>query len=95
MRDLINGLGVSTQLTPDCGYETAILDKHNTYPVERYQTQEESVEGHKRWVEWAKGDEVKITKLGWVVGGKSLVPETEIIIERVSEEYIFERPEGE
>lgn len=45
------GVGVSTVLTRDEGYETAILDKDGAHPVERYATREEAVAGHQRWVE--------------------------------------------
>ena len=89
MQTFENGLGISTQLTPDCGYETALLDKNGTYPVERYATQEESVQGHQRWIEFAKTNQNEITKLGWVINNVSLVPDEKVVLER-AHGYKFE-----
>lgn len=48
-----NGIGVSTAYTSDEGYETALLDANGVHPVERYDSREESVQGHKKWVSFA------------------------------------------
>lgn len=48
------GCGVSTVLTPDEGWETAIAVLANgepkILPVERYATKEEAEAGHERWL---------------------------------------------
>lgn len=65
--ELDNGLIVSTADTSDEGFETAILDKNGTHPVERYKTKNGAINGHKRWVEFAKdGVGKEVTKLGWL-----------------------------
>lgn len=45
---------VSSCYTSDMGYETAIGYKAAFYPVERYETKEECIKGHNKWIEWAK-----------------------------------------
>lgn len=45
---------VSTAYTYDCGYETAIIKHYNVDVVERYRTREESIEGHKKWIDFIK-----------------------------------------
>ena len=59
------GIGISTALTSDEGYETAVLGKE-TNPVERYASRNEAIEGHQRWVDvvTADGWDRTITKLG-------------------------------
>lgn len=51
---LPNGLQVSTAYTNDMGYETAILDSVSAHPVERYETKEQAIEGHTKWVLFAQ-----------------------------------------
>ena len=63
-RDEVGGLTVSTVLTSDQGYETALLDEHQTSPVERYQNQGDALDGHRRWIEQAKTI-TAVTKLGY------------------------------
>lgn len=64
-RDLVDGLIVSTAYTTDEGYETAILDLHKTYPVERYDTEEQAVTGHQEWLK--KAETMKEAhRLGWL-----------------------------
>ncbi len=59
-----HGIGVSTVLTDDFGYETALLDANGVHPVERYPDEASALEGHQRWVSASKTlDRVK--KLGW------------------------------
>ena len=53
-RDWLNGLLVSTANSLDYGPETALLDQSGVYPVERYETREEALTGHQRWVEFAR-----------------------------------------
>lgn len=48
------GVGVSTVLSPDWGYETALLDAKGAHPVERYPTREAAEAGHLRWIEKSK-----------------------------------------
>ena len=52
-KDEVMGLTVSTAFTSDMGYETAILDKSSVYPVERYESKEDAIQGHIRWMEEA------------------------------------------
>src|SRR5688572_29013432 len=51
---LPNGLIVSTVTTPDEGLETAIITNGDTHVVERYKTEAKAIEGHAKWVEFAK-----------------------------------------
>ena len=44
---------ISTCYTIDFGYETAILDNNDAYPVERYHNKELAIAGHIKWVEIA------------------------------------------
>src|SRR3990167_617491 len=62
----VNGIGVSTVWTDYFGvYETALLDDNGTHPVERHETKEDAIKGHKKWVKFAeKGEGKKVTKLG-------------------------------
>lgn len=53
-RTEVYGLIISTAWTPDCGFETAIIDKNGIYVVERYKNEKESTKGHKKWCEEAK-----------------------------------------
>ena len=64
-RTRVNGLIVSTVDSCDCGWETAIIDANSAYPVERYETEEKAIEGHKKWCECAKDIET-ITQLGYM-----------------------------
>jgi hypothetical protein len=64
-KDNINGLTVSTCFTPDMGYETAILDKYNAYPVERYKDKDDASIGHYEWCKKAETIEY-IDVLGWI-----------------------------
>ena len=69
-----HGLGVSTVFCHefDC-YETAIKDVVSAYPVERYGTFDDAMNGHKKWVE--KSNELEMIKTldypnqpgGWVL----------------------------
>jgi hypothetical protein len=79
-RDEIDTLSVDTAFTSDEGYETAIIDKNGTHPVERYEDCQSSIDGHKRWVEWCKDkSNFKVIELGVFHG---MVENKEIIIER-------------
>ena len=80
-KDAVNGLVVSTCYTTDMGYETAILDCNNTYPVERYDSKEDAEEGHKKWIKFCKSKKTKITKLGY----GSFIDDEEAILERNEE----------
>ena len=75
--DNISGITISTVLTSDEGYETAVIDNNGVHPVQRYDTKENTKKGHKLWCEKAPKLE-KITKLGWT----GVVDEEEIILER-------------
>lgn len=43
---------ISTVDTPDMGLETAILVGEDAYPVQRYASLEEALEGHKKWIQF-------------------------------------------
>lgn len=73
----VDGLEVSTCNTPDAGYETAIIDANTVYPVERYDTEEEAVEGHSRWIEKAPSLKT-ITHIGY----GDLVEDREVMLKR-------------
>ena len=61
-----NGIGVSTAYTSDEGYETALIDKNEIHPVERYSDVDKAKIGHEKWVEFAKTANGKTIKsLGW------------------------------
>lgn len=76
-----NGIIVSTANTSDEGYETALLDKNGTHPVERYKTKEEAIEGHKKWVAFAEDGVGKtIKKIGWS-GFEGLLDEDIVVLE--------------
>jgi len=47
------GIIVSTAYTSDEGFETALIDDSDVYPVERYGTEEQAEQGHKKWLEFA------------------------------------------
>lgn len=70
------GLGISTCLTSDQGFETAILDAKGTYPVERYATKEEAIAGHKIWTRRVIAGLEKIRQLGY----GSIVPEKLVML---------------
>ena len=73
-------IGVSTVLSPDEGYETALLDRNHAYPVERYSSKEEAEKGHQKWVEFSKNaDGKEITGLGGLDG---LVEEKKVILKK-------------
>ena len=58
------GLGVSTALTSDYGFETALLDANGAHPVERYPDERSALAGHDRWVTASKLIE-RVIQLGW------------------------------
>lgn len=84
-RDPVAGLVVSTAMTTDMGYETAIIDANGTYPVERYGDDLEAAKlGHQRWVVASPAlDEV--TMLGYM----GVVPEETITLERFDQSEAF------
>lgn len=58
------GIGVSSVLSPDKGWETALLDKTGAHPVQRYRSYSATIRGHKKWVEFAKtADGKSVTQL--------------------------------
>lgn len=64
--DSVDGdrIEVSTVYAHDiCMYETALCDSDGVHPVERYDSKEEALEGHKKWMNSKIGDTV--TKLGY------------------------------
>ena|SRR5271170_505249 len=75
---LKNGLIVSTAFTSDEGYETALIDKNGTHPVERYADRAASIVGHGKWLAFAKDGVGKtVSKLG----GWGLVKDKPITLE--------------
>ena len=77
-RTEVNGIIVSTAYTNDEGYETAILDAKNAYPVERYKTKEDAEKGHEKWCIEAK----TLTRIKRLGGFGGLVEDEEIDIIR-------------
>lgn len=61
----VSNFVVSTINSIDQGYETAILTKNNTYPVERYIDLPFAKNGHIRWVEKMKNPPRILTELGY------------------------------
>ena len=65
-RDNVCGFTIDTCWTNDEGFETAIEDsKGDWHVVERYKTQEESAEGHEKWIEKIRNGERKVKCLSW------------------------------
>ena len=64
-RDGIDGLTVSTAYTNDEGYETAIIDSEETYPVERYEDRGSAILGHAKWCKDIVSKET-VDRLGWL-----------------------------
>ena len=75
-RNEIEGIIISTVDTDDCGLETAIIDKNDAYPVERYPDLKSAETGHKKWAEFISLGNRKVTKLGY----GSIVPPLEVEI---------------
>jgi hypothetical protein len=72
-----NGLILSTVYTTDQGYESAIIDSLNVYPVERYKSKEDAINGHKKW-------DKKLDKLEEItcLGYDDLVDEKQVTLKR-------------
>lgn len=53
-RTAVNGFIVSTLNSYDQGHETAVLNNgdRQTYIIERYDSEEEALEGHNKWVKY-------------------------------------------
>lgn len=73
----VEGLDVSTTLTRDMGWETAILDENGTYPVERYASREDAERGHAAWLVRAQTLQT-VQKLGY----GDLIPEEQVTLVR-------------
>lgn len=63
-RDGVDGLTISTVETSDMGWETAIIDANSAHPVERYGSEEQAEEGHKRWCKQIVGEN-SIREIGY------------------------------
>jgi len=74
-----SGIEVSTANTSDEGYETALLDKNGTHPVERYITKDEAKKGHEKWLKFAHTANGKTVKKLGGLGG--LVDDEDIVLE--------------
>lgn len=73
------GIEVSTAYSSDEGYETALIDTNGTHPVERYETREDAVRGHYKWLIFAHDANGKtVNRLG---GFRGLVKGVEILLE--------------
>ena len=53
-KEQVEEFKISSCYTSDMGYETAVIYKNEVYPVQRYISKEECLEGHNKWIEWAK-----------------------------------------
>lgn len=60
-RNAVKGFIVSTVHSSDMGRETAIIDKHKTHIMDRYDTEEEAQEGHKKWIKWIEDNDNFVT----------------------------------
>lgn len=74
----VNGLTVSTVYTTDEGYETAIIDLKEIYPVERYENKDDAETGHWKWCEKAK----TLSEIVCLEGFGGLVPEKTVTLVR-------------
>lgn len=83
-KEIVGGLIVSTILGSDNVYETAIMDRHGTYPVERYDSRQEAEDGHESWAEWALASNNEVTKLGY----KNIVADEKVSLSRMTEEEV-------
>ena len=63
---LPNGLIVSTCITTDCGWETAVVDCAGTHPVQRYKSLVDAEKGHARWVNIATASPVRIIRIRYL-----------------------------
>jgi hypothetical protein len=63
---------VSTVLTSDTGYETALIIKGKVYPVECYPNVQEAEAGHQKWV----NQSAYVTQFVVLGYGSSIDPET-------------------
>ena len=63
-RTRIEDITVSTVLTRDAGYETALVAAE-TYVVERYADREQAVAGHAAWVRRIESGERTFTDVGY------------------------------
>jgi hypothetical protein len=78
LRDEAGGVVISTVYAPDLEvYETAVLDRMSSYPVERYATREEAKVGHEKWVEKA----ASLTEV-LALGFGSLIPDEMVTLVR-------------
>lgn len=92
-KSVVNGLGISTVFTDDAGYETAIIDASGVAGVvERYESEADAIEGHKRWEQAAEGfnwddEPITVTEVGY---GTTIEP-SEVTLERMNpaEEQAF------
>lgn len=76
-RTEVYGLIISSVYTPDCGFETAIIDKNNIYVVERYKNEQKLSEGHKKWCKKAKTLK-NVRELSWL----GITEERNVVLER-------------
>lgn len=77
IRTEVYGLIISSVWTPDCGFETAIIDNNGIYVVERYKTEKQMVKGHQKWCKKAKTIK-EVRELSWL----GITDEKDIILER-------------
>lgn len=64
--DKVADFGISTALTPDMGYETALgRPSDSWHPVERYDSRENAAAGHAQWVARLRAGEREFTELGY------------------------------
>jgi hypothetical protein len=86
-RTKVNGFVVSTVVSADMGPETAIIDANETYPVERYASEDAALEGHEKWIKSAVNG-ATITKLGY----KSIVDDEQVVLVAMNETQLAELP---
>lgn len=85
-RSVVGGYIVSTALTSDEGYETAICAADGAHPVERYANRQSAEIGHSVWIKRMESPPVKILALGGLYG---MVKNKTIILKPVDAETLM------
>jgi len=64
--DNVDGFGISTVLSEDQGYETALGTTEGKWrPVDRYTDKEAAQVGHLKWGQWVRDGNRDFTRLGY------------------------------
>ena len=82
-RDRVGGFVVSTVLTNDQGWETAVLGAGGAHPVQRYDSEDQAEEGHAAWMMRLQVPPTTVLQLGGLGG---LVEDEEVVLKPMLEE---------